>query len=550
MKKILLSLFVVMIALVGKAQVTFDFDNNYESYFNTKGVSSGSNDTYVADGEFNEDQVVTVDGVTITIKASAEDATTRNRVWASSPRLRMYNESFSVKAPGHKVTCIDITSSKYDMAVAVGTLAGTTWTGSEEEVVFTVNKNTQIKKIVVTLDQAVEPQPETHIENTPATAYTVAKANELITADKALNEKVYVAGTIVSVKEISLTYGNATYFISDDGTEQGQLQVFRGLSFNGEKFTDEAALKAGDKIVVYGQLTNYNGTYEVAQGSQIYSLNGKTSEGTTPETPDTTVVDAQHLSIADFLAKADTENAYELTGKVISIVNDTYGNLTIEENGSSIYIYGLLDKEGQSKNFASLGVAVGDVLTIVGTYSLYKDEPQIKNAQFVSVEKGEVPPYLAEGDGTKEHPYTVNDVKALCGTEACPADPVWVKGTIVGCASSGTNLAEEAAETNIAIGVGDCWIPVQLPTGAVREGLNLVKNPDNLGKEVCLLGKIETYFKVAGVKSVTEYVIAGQETAISSVAKSAKAAIFDLSGRRVNNAQNGIYIMNGKKVVK
>lgn len=115
------------------------------------------------------------------------------------------------------------------------------------------------------------------IANTPETAYTVAQANELIAAGEGLDTKVYVKGTIVSIKEISTNYGNATYYISDDGTETGQLTVFRGYYLDGEKFSSEDQLRDGDVVIVYGKLVNYNGTYEFTTGSQIYSLNGKTT---------------------------------------------------------------------------------------------------------------------------------------------------------------------------------------------------------------------------------------------------------------------------------
>ena len=46
-------------------------------------------------------------------------------------------------------------------------------------------------------------------------------------------------------------------------------------------------------------------------------------------------------------------------------------------------------------------------------------------------------------------------------------------------------------------------MPVQLPTGDIRDGLNLVAHPDYLHKEVLLYGNIENYFRVPGLKSVT-----------------------------------------------
>lgn len=41
---------------------------------------------------------------------------------------------------------------------------------------------------------------------------------------------------------------------------------------------------------------------------------------------------------------------------------------------------------------------------------------------------------------------------------------------------------------------------MQLPQGDVRTALNLKDNPENLGKQVNLLGSMEAYFGVCGVK--------------------------------------------------
>ena len=69
-----------------------------------------------------------------------------------------------------------------------------------------------------------------------------------------------------------------------------------------------------------------------------------------------------------------------------------------------------------------------------------------------------------------------------------------------------TNLliADNADETDIS----KC-LAVQLPSGKVRDALNLVDNPDNYKKQVVLTGSLEKYFGVAGLKNVTAYSIDG-----------------------------------------
>ena len=87
---------------------------------------------------------------------------------------------------------------------------------------------------------------------------------------------VYIAGKVVSIREqYSTQYGNASFYISDDGTANNQFYVFRALYLNNEKYTSGDLIKVGDDVVVCGKVTNYNGnTPETVQGkSYLVSLN-------------------------------------------------------------------------------------------------------------------------------------------------------------------------------------------------------------------------------------------------------------------------------------
>lgn len=120
---------------------------------------------------------------------------------------------------------------------------------------------------------------------TQASPYTVAKALAVTNALEPKGEtadKVYVKGKISEITDVNTgEYGNATYFISDDGSKTGQLQVFRGYYLGGEKFTAANQIAVGDEVIVYGKLKNYqnsdNSLTPEVTGSQIYSLNGQTA---------------------------------------------------------------------------------------------------------------------------------------------------------------------------------------------------------------------------------------------------------------------------------
>ncbi|SDZ83751.1 hypothetical protein SAMN05216455_101490 [Segatella bryantii] len=100
------------------------------------------------------------------------------------------------------------------------------------------------------------------------------------------NKEVYVKGIVAKVGSIDTgSYGNATYYISDDGTSTNDFEIYRGYYLNGDKFTSADQLKVGQTVVVCGKLTEYNSTKEMAQGSKLISIEG---EGTTSGSDETT----------------------------------------------------------------------------------------------------------------------------------------------------------------------------------------------------------------------------------------------------------------------
>ena len=106
------------------------------------------------DGDITEPYVWTVDGVTLTVSVGDESVANPNRFWktGNGPQLRCYSGTITISSTS-EFSKIDFnTASNFNLTPNVGTLAGKTWTHSgTTEVVFTVNKNTQINSITVTL---------------------------------------------------------------------------------------------------------------------------------------------------------------------------------------------------------------------------------------------------------------------------------------------------------------------------------------------------------------------------------------------------------------
>lgn len=132
------------------------------------------------------------------------------------------------------------------------------------------------------------------------------------------------------------------------------------------------------------------------------------------------------------------------------------------------------------------------------------------------------PPVDGEGDGSRQNPFNVASAVAQNNSGA----KVWVKAFIVG-QSSGTTMADAEFDapfnipgtstqgTNIFIADDatttsiDACMPVQLPPGAVRNGINLPDNPAMDGKEVLLYGDLVKYFGTNGLKNVTCAIVDG-----------------------------------------
>ena len=117
---------------------------------------------------------------------------------------------------------------------------------------------------------------ETNKGQTPDNPYTVAEALALLQElGDQTSSTVYVRGIISSISEVSTSYGNATFNISDDGTTSNQLKVFRCKNVGNVKFTSEDEISVGDEVIITGVLKNYTSgnttTPEFDSGCYIYS---------------------------------------------------------------------------------------------------------------------------------------------------------------------------------------------------------------------------------------------------------------------------------------
>ena len=234
---------------------------------------------------------------------------------------------------------------------------------------------------------------------------TCAQAVELCAAlaDNASSAETYAITGYITDVIAKISNGQQSFWLSDNNDGQKMVQAFyANLPEGVEKFV------AGSKVKITGKLIKYVKGEGVEAITEVKNADVEILEAGT-DTPNPPAGEVQHITIAEFLSKADTQTTYELTGIVKNIVNTTYGNFDLVEGDATIFIYGLLDKEGNAKNFANMGISEGDEVTLTGVYVDYNGTAEIKNAQFVSLKKGE---------GTGEEEETPSEDNTFAGADA------------------------------------------------------------------------------------------------------------------------------------
>lgn len=254
-----------------------------------------------------------------------------------------------------------------------------------------------------TEDETPEVQPTG--TGTAADPFNVAGAVKYIEDGGSESELKYVKGKVVSIEKFDASYGSMIYYISDDGTSTNQFKVYNGYAGpNRTKFSGADALKAGDEVVICGNLIVFSGTKEFQTGNYIVSLNGEGGT-TTPDTPTTgkgsesdpyTVAEA----IAAIKAGAPTSEVY-VTGIVSDVYfyNDQYKSLSyyISDDGKSkdMQVYsgkGLNGADFTSKN----DLKVGQKVTIKGIIKSFTNK---NGTEIMEVDKNSTITKI-EGEGT------------------------------------------------------------------------------------------------------------------------------------------------------
>ena len=317
-----------------------------------------------------------------------------------------------------------------------------------------------------------EPLVQVVGDGTVENPYNVAGALYLITEGKTTDEVVAVEGIISQIDEIDTgSFGNATYYISDDGTTAKQLQVYRGYYLNGDRFKDKAAIKVGDKVIVSGKLTYHNQkTPEFAQGSSIYSLNGQGGGSQPAGEAKGTGTQADPFNVAAAIAKCQqigsnpSTEKYYVKGTAVdgATADDSFNNITFDiadtEGGAKFKCFQVKGTDGKPLP-AGYAIKKGDEVVVYGPMYNYKGntpETEGKSAAYIVTVNGKA---TGEGGGgntpqpsntsTIDNPYTVakalDTANALSDNETT-TEEFYIKGKVTRKANTADEIGPNSSK--------------------------------------------------------------------------------------------------------
>lgn len=192
-------------------------------------------------------------------------------------------------------------------------------------------------------------------------------------------------------------------------------------------------------------------------------------------------------------------------------------NRTIEdENGRKLIVrtsgYAAFANEPIPNGSGSLIAIIGQYNNDIQLYLRSTEEVIMENERFDGSGGG------GDGSGTFENPYNV-----AAGIVNQDESEKWIEGYLVGVYETKDELGNDLSEfapsftapfytnTNVIIADNDdetnilnCLV-IQIPSGDIRNNVNLVDNSANLGKSIKFKGNLESYFSTAGLKSVNGY---------------------------------------------
>lgn len=257
---------------------------------------------------------------------------------------------------------------------------------------------------------------------------------------------------------------------------------------NDELVAENLALtKQGSDYTIQLQGKGVSGaTYKIESANTKYNAQITKITMVSPTQEVALNVDNSNLSFAAGLGYSQQKSVQVLASNLTEDITVTYSNGAF--SGATT-----LEKDATSFDIDFSAMAAGDY---EGVVTLKSGDKEVEIA---------VKGYMANNTGDDDDPLSVSDVIKM---NCVNAGPFYVTGEVAGytAATAVDGVLQQAAtamNSNIVLVEGEDAISVVLPSGAIRDALNIVDNPGNIGKKAIVAGTLELYYGAAGVKNTS-----------------------------------------------
>ncbi len=249
--------------------------------------------------------------------------------------------------------------------------------------------------------------PDTAGWNVPAEAITVSEARDVCAALESgatTGTKYYVMGYVKKIHNKHAdgvsNFGNAQFYMEDvkGANSSDDFMAYQVYGPNSKKLSDPNAVAVGDFVVIYGELTNYNGTYETTGKGAAYiwkSTNPLLNEQVKPEEPEVLVIPeeakawnipAEAIDVikareicAGLASGTTTDKEYYVMGYVKKL-HPTYHESGITQYGNATFYMENINGKNSQNDFLAFqvfgpngtkindpnAVAIGDFVVVYG----------------------------------------------------------------------------------------------------------------------------------------------------------------------------------------
>ena len=195
------------------------------------------------------------------------------------------------------------------------------------------NNGNEVTGLSVTATASAETESGSKSTSGISVSYATVAQGIAATPGTGTLSNAIVKGIVSQIDDISISYGNATYYISDDGSTTNQLKVYHGKYLSDASFTNVNQLEVGDNVVIYGGLTTYSSSPQFAADNYLLSLDRPASNN-----PSITITEAaftMNLGDSDVSLHETHENMPE--GGSIRWISGTPATATIGESTGVVH---------------------------------------------------------------------------------------------------------------------------------------------------------------------------------------------------------------------